>query len=96
MKKKLLGVLFVLGLLLALPSVVSFAENVSGTCGAEDGGTNITWTLDDEGTFTISGTGAMADYDAASSVPWNGSVATIKTVVIEDGVSKIGANAFYG
>ena len=97
MKKKLLGILFVLGLLLALPSVVSLAATAnSNFCGATGNENSVTWALDDEGTLTISGTGAMADYDAASSVPWNGSVATIKTVVIEDGVNKIGANAFYG
>ncbi len=97
MKKKLLGMLFVLELLLVLPSVVSLAATANGNlCGATGNENGVTWALDDEGTLTISGTGAMADYDAASSVPWNGSVATIKTVVIEDGVSKIGANAFYG
>ncbi len=97
MKKKLLGMLFVLELLLVLPSVVSLAATAnSNFCGATGNENSVTWALDDEGTLTISGTGAMADYDAASSVPWNGSVATIKTVVIEDGVNKIGANAFYG
>ena len=93
MKKKLLGILFVLGLLLALPSMVSFAETKSGTCGATGNEANVTWVLDDNGTLTISGIGAMADYADASSVPWNGSVGAIRKVMIED-VTNIGANAF--
>ena len=93
MKKKLLGILFVLGLLLALPSMVSFAETKSGTCGATGNEANVTWVLDDNGTLTISGIGAMADYADASSVPWNGSVGAIRKVMIED-VTNIGAYAF--
>ena len=96
MKKKLLGVLFVLGLLLALPSVVSFAEIASGTCGAdsnEGGADSVKWVLNDSGTFTISGSGAMADYASANEVPW-GSVGAIRKVMIGEGVTNIGACAF--
>lgn len=98
MKKKLLGILFVLGLLLALPSVVSFAETASGTCGAQGNEANVTWVLDDNGTLTISGSGAMADYNIRFvSAPWYYNYrATIKTVVIEDGVTNIGDYAFNG
>lgn len=40
----------------------------SGTCGAEgNNGDNLTWILDDEGVLTISGTGAMANWN------WEGS-----------------------
>ena len=35
----------------------------SGTCGAEGDGSNLTWALDSEGLLTISGTGAMKEYD---------------------------------
>ncbi len=93
MKKKLLGILFVLGLLLALPSVVSLAATANGEpCGATDDD-NVYWVLVD-GTLTISGNGAMADYADASSVPWNSSIADIKTVTIENNVTNIGAYAF--
>ena len=93
MKKKLLGILFVLGLLLALPSVVSLAATANGEpCGATDDD-NVYWVLVD-GTLTISGSGAMADYADASSVPWNSSIADIKTVTIENNVTNIGAYAF--
>ena len=74
MKKKLLGVLFVLGLLLALPSVVSFAETKNGTCGAAGNEDNVKWKYNGYAILTISGTGDMADYDDASSAPWTSTV----------------------
>ncbi len=61
-----------------------------GTCGE-----NLTWTLDKEGTLTISGTGAMDDYSQnGTTVPWTPS--EIKSLVIENGVTSIGPRAFYG
>ena len=64
----------------------------SGNCGAN--GNNVTWTLDDEGTFTISGTGAMKDYYFTDERPWDYDVNKIKTVTISDGVTSIGNYAF--
>ena len=57
----------------------------SGTCGDK-----LTWTLDDAGTLTISGTGKMSnewllDYQKRKNV---------KAVVIEDGVTSISDSAF--
>ena len=49
------------------------------------------WELDDEGTLTISGNGAMADYNSINA-PWKGD--KVKSVIIEDGVTNIGAWAF--
>ena len=61
----------------------------AGTCGS-----NLTWTLDDEGTLTISGTGDMWDYtDIDNRLPWRNS--NVKHVVIESGVTSIGTYAFY-
>ncbi len=60
----------------------------SGTCGD-----NLTWELTDDGTLTISGTGAMKDY-IESSVPWKSYRETIKMVVIGSGATSIGNNAF--
>ena len=59
----------------------------SGTCG-----TGVTWTLDDEGILTISGSGAMKNYQAGSA-PWRYN--DPNHVVIEDGVTSIGKYAFY-
>ena len=55
---------------------------------------NLTWTLDADGTLTISGTGAMKDYDYNNnpSPAYNNS--NVKKVVIEDGVTSIGYYAF--
>ena len=63
-------------------------ENVtSGTCGTE-----LTWNLAD-GVLTISGTGSMTDYTSGSS-PWYQIRANITSVVVEDGVTRIGSYAF--
>ncbi|MDO5138597.1 MAG: leucine-rich repeat protein, partial [Oscillospiraceae bacterium] len=58
----------------------------SGTCGD-----NLTWTLNDEGTLTISGTGKMTDYNNSSCIFKN---YTVKRAIIEYGVSSIGKYAF--
>ncbi len=65
---------------------------LGGTCGY-----NVKWALDDAGTLTISGTGAMEDYSeyySYSVVPWYSSRSNIRTVVINDGVTTIGDYAF--
>ncbi|MCD7861819.1 MAG: leucine-rich repeat domain-containing protein, partial [Oscillospiraceae bacterium] len=60
----------------------------SGTCGDD-----LTWVLEN-GVLTISGTGEMKDYSIPQYVPWNESTSSITTVIIEDGVTTIGCNAF--
>jgi len=69
-------------------------ENIvaSGTCGE-----NLTWTLSDEGTLTISGTGEMADfYDGSGGygIPWNSYRQNITKVDIQYGVTSISAMVF--
>jgi len=56
---------------------------------------NLTWKLYEDGTLNISGTGAMKNYGYSnnrSPVFWNTDVTSI---VIEEGVTSIGNNAFY-
>jgi len=60
----------------------------SGTCG-----TNVTWSLSDDGTLTISGSGAMDNYFDNS--PFNKEKSAVRKVVIEEGVTSIGNEAFY-
>ena len=56
---------------------------------------NVTWSLNEAtGTLTISGIGDMKDY-SYSSVPWDNKRDSIKSVVIENGVTSIGNFAFY-
>ena len=55
---------------------------------------NLTWTLDAEGTMAISGTGAMKNYGTNNS-PAAQKKASVKKVVIEDGITSIGDYAFF-
>ncbi len=62
----------------------------SGSCGE-----NLTWTLDSDGVLTISGTDAKTDYTSWERyAPWKD--ATVKSVVISDGVTSIGEYTFVG
>ena len=94
--------ILVLTLVLIVGSVSAAEPTIvdSRNCGKD--GSNVTWTLDSAGLLAISGTGEMADYesktDSASgeeitTAPWGNQA---KTVVIGDGVTGIGAAAFYG
>ncbi|MBR5528019.1 MAG: leucine-rich repeat protein [Clostridia bacterium] len=61
----------------------------SGTCGE-----NLTWTLDEVGTLTISGNGDMTNWGLIDNPsPWLMSN-KIKNIVVSDGVTSIGDNAF--
>ena len=60
----------------------------SGKCGK-----NLTWTLDDEGTLTISGTGNMKNYKKGLS-PWYNHRNKIKRIFIKEGVTFIDKWAF--
>ena len=55
----------------------------------------ITWTLSDDGTLTISGTDMPIDYSYPNYAPWYSQREKIKKVVIENGVTNIGRNSFY-
>ena len=46
-------------------------------------------------TLTISGTGDMEDYDNVFDLPWYNYCSSIKSIVIENGVTHIGDYAFY-
>lgn len=84
----LLALVMVVGMVALLPLQVNAAEATSGTCGK-----NLTWTLDADGTLTISGTGAMYNYNQNNRVPWP---STIKKIFLTDGITSIGNYAFKG
>ena len=89
MKKRILSVLLVLCLVFTLlPVGATAAAATSGTCGS-----NLKWKLEG-GTLTVSGTGAMYNYDYGSGriQPWPGD--SIEEVVIGSGVTSIGNYAF--
>ena len=65
-----------------------------GNCGE-----NVRWVLTGEYpnyTLTITGTGDMENFATTSSRPWNSYAGDIKTVVIVNGVTSIGKQAFNG
>ena len=91
MKKRILSVLLVLCLVFTLlPVGATAAAATSGTCGS-----NLKWKLEG-GTLTVSGTGAMYNYDYGSgrTVPWSSQKDSIEKVVIGSGVTTIGNYAF--
>ena len=54
----------------------------------------LTWNLTKAGTLTISGKGSMGDFESIEAQPWKDYREQILKVVIEDGVTRIGACAF--
>jgi hypothetical protein len=67
----------------------------SGKCGA-----NLTWTLDSEGTLTISGTGNMNNYginpNNITSAPWGQYADSLKKLLFSNEMTSIGECAFTG
>jgi len=66
----------------------------SGYCGANAGGTNLTWTLYSDSVLRIHGSGNMANYVWSTDVPWNSYRDFFNTVIIGDSVTTIGQCAF--
>lgn len=69
-------------------------ENIvmAGLCGED-----LSWTLDDEGTLTIDGSGAMMDYREMELWPWNQknkSIPRITRILLDDAITHIGNYAF--
>lgn len=98
MKKRIITSLIAIALLFAmLPQIVPTAKAAeivaSGVCGD-----NLTWTLDDDGTFIVSGQGDMINYNGKGGVlvffSYSSYIDEIKRVVIENGVTSIGDYAF--
>lgn len=96
MKKKLLSMFLSAVMLLTMFSgmtLTSYAATVviSGTTG------NVSYSLDSDGVMTLSGSGATANYTQLGNLtrPWYSKRSSIKSVVIEEGVTGIGNYAFY-
>ena len=95
MKKYLLKLILLASVLLCLTVFASAASVIdSGYCGGEGDGTNLTWTLTDDGLLTIEGTGAMKNY-SYNGAPWYANRASVLKVQIGDGVTTVGNAAFY-
>ena len=97
LKKRLLSILLAAVMVLTMLPLglvdTAYAAS-SGTCGDK-----LTWSLSDDGTLTISGTGDMAEYsdwNSKNRTPWYDVREQVKTVFIKDSVTSIGNWAFYG
>lgn len=89
MKKHITRLLFAALLLLAL-CIGASAAGTSGKCGP-----SAYWSFDSStGTLTISGSGAMNDYEYGNDYPWMDYRNSIQTIVIGDQITQIGRNAF--
>lgn len=89
-KLRLVSALLAVAMMLALLPTAAFAEDGNNKCGV-----NLTWKLENS-TLTISGTGAMDDYDAWNNhlPPWYSRRDQIQEVVIGNGVTSIGNESF--
>lgn len=86
-----------LSLIMSVAIALSFTLSVNVSALASSNGTcgdSLYWSLDDDGTITISGTSRMYDYYDNSPAPWYSERESIKKVVIESGIANIGARAF--
>ena len=89
MKKHITRLLFAALLLLAL-CIGASAAGTSGKCGP-----SAYWSFDSStGTLTISGSGAMEDYEYENDYPWMDYRDSIQTIVIGDQITQIGRNTF--
>ena len=100
-KKRILSILLAaLMLLSALPlgmvdTAYAAAALASGKCGD-----SATWTLDNTGTLTISGTGATYNYDmdddGNSAAPWctKARIQRVNKVVVNSGITELGYSMF--
>ena len=87
-----LCLLCLLCIALAALSLGASAATKTGTCGAD-----LTYTLDtDAGTLTITGSGAMTDWNHIGDVPWYENRTAIRTLSLPEGLTTVGARVFYG
>lgn len=99
MKKRLVSLLLAFSMMLTfLPvgAVTAFAEDPEWSCGANASNIVTAHFNSASGTLTFSGEGAMENYQTMHFVaPWKEISDQIKKIVIENGVTSIGSNAFY-
>lgn len=98
MKRKILSLFLVMAVLTTCITIPTFAEPVVYDVSVNGDG-SVTATYDpDTYTMIISGTGAMKDYNNKVSndcVPYYNNLASMKKIIVEEGITHIGTNAFY-
>ena len=101
MLKEFRRFVFVLCFMICIPTAAKAADIImSGNCGTYDYNTqayadNATYTLDSDGTLTISGTGACC-YLFSDYVLGNEYKNAVKKLVVEEGIYSISDEAFFG
>ena len=73
----------------------------SGYCGAEGTGINLAWMIDSKGVLRIKGKGQMYNYaydfsNWITTAPWANYLDKFNSLVLEEGITQIGRNAFLG
>lgn len=63
-------------------------HNTAGVYLVSANETDVTWSIDEEGTLTINGEGAITD------APWASAFATAKVIEIQEGITSVPADAF--
>lgn len=93
--RRLTALALALCMLAALTAEI-FAANIiaSGYCGGEGDGTNLSWKLTSDGTLTISGSGAMADYLWDAAPPWDTCRKQLRKLRLSANITTIGSRAF--
>lgn len=92
---KKIVILFATIIMIALFAMSASAKEVvdSGECGAQ--GDNVTWVLYDDGELELEGIGEMRDYDMhISDMPWFPYNPNIKKIMVNNGITSIGTDAF--
>ena len=90
-KKILLSSLFVIVLSCVMSTFFTVsAEVYGGECGV-----GVTWSYNDqEKILTISGSGAIEDFDSFDAAPWHIYKEELTKIIIQDGITRIGNYSF--
>ena len=64
------------------------AHAASGSCGE-----TVSWSLEN-GVLTLSGTGDTGDYEGSTNPPWYADRSTVKQIVVEEGITRLGHGLF--
>ena len=75
--------------------ITASAESVGAVTWTKTESDGLTWTLYEDGTLTISGTGAMKDYNINDTQSPVINHQNVKKVVVEEGITNVGNYAFY-
>ncbi len=89
--KKAIGILISVVVVVAIAAGVFYATAFSGKCGDD-----VKWSYNPlKEVLTVSGEGEMYDFEDDNNAPWDTKlIEEIETVIIKEGVTSVGKNAF--